>query len=141
MYKYLRRRAVSGVEILSELRKIRGKFRKDEGIYVFGRATLLGFNEYMVSTSPVYTDVFDLSPYRQKIIFYINNEDADVLVQPETSFTGSGPWVPMREEVTVSAGNAKFSVLNDYHPYVRFKLTAGSAPSHGYFYVAVFGIT
>lgn len=126
---------MSMVEVLNELRKIRGKFLKDEGIYVFSRPEVyVAVPEQRVSTTPVYTDVIDFTNHGGGRLFFVyNKEDVPVYVEFLTS-----PYPDLADEdfvsiktLRVDPNAARVGIMRDGHLYMKLKLYAESAPSTG----------
>jgi len=126
---------MSLVEILNELRKIRGKFLREEGIYIFARSELHTFPEYFVSTTPIETDVVDLSLFGgQKLFFLKNDQDVSVLVDFLAGYLPMGDFYTLRSDVNVPSGEIRVALLNERHPYMKLRMRSPSPPSKGRFY-------
>ena len=126
---------MSAVEILNELKRIRGKFLKDEGIYIFPKPDLHVLPEYFVSTTPIETDVIDLSNYGgQKLFFLKNDQDVSVLVDFLAGYLPTGDFYTLRSDVEVPANDMRVALLNERHLYVKLRMRASSPPTSGRFY-------
>jgi len=129
------------VEIISWLKKIHGKFLKDEGIYVVGKPQMVISSEYHLTVEPIETDVLDLSTMTKKIFFIVNEHDVDAYYVILSSYAPSGVFVPITSTRTVPAKNTKIGVMSkDVHRYIKIRAWTGNNPSEGYFAVVVIGI-
>ena len=122
------------VEIIHYLKKIVGKFMKDEGIYTFAKPTLaIILSEQQISVSEVWSDVLDLSLLGPKVFFIQNEQDVPVYVgfyvRPSPN---SIIEAPIREDILVDSGEIKIALLRDRFPACRLKFYAKSSPSEGY---------
>ena len=125
---------IDGVEIVHYLKKIAGKFMKEEGIYTFAKPTLaIILSEQQISTSEVWSDVLDLTLLGPKLFFIQNQQDVPIYVgfyvRPSPKSTIEAP---IREDILVDSGETKIALLKDRFPACRLKFYAKSSPSEGY---------
>ena len=132
---------MSLTEVLKELRKLRGKFLKDEGIYIVSKPFKHIIGPLTLSTGIYETETVDLSVARQKIIFFVNNHDADANVEVLSGYDMSGTFVSIAPTITVPANSAKIAIMSrDLHRYLKFKLSLVSPPSKGEFLIVILGV-
>lgn len=125
---------MSVVEVLHELRKIRGKFRKEEGISVFSMPKLVVFPEYTTSVTTVETDFVDLSDWSgPKIFLFDNEQDVDVYVNIYASAIVGGKAYPVKTDIRVPAESVRFGILRDKHLCIKMAFRSPSEPSSGKF--------
>jgi hypothetical protein len=123
------------VEIVHYLKKIAGKFMKDEGIYVFSKPTLaIILSEQQISVSEVWSDVIDTSLLGYKAFFIQNTQDVSIYVnvyaRPSLNSTIE---TPLRDQpFEVLPGETKLAIVNEKIPACRLKFYAGTPPSKGY---------
>ncbi|MCD6240375.1 hypothetical protein J7K27_02470 [Candidatus Bathyarchaeota archaeon] len=125
---------MSLVEVLHELKRIRGKFLKDEGIYIFSKPNLVLLPEYTTSVTPIETDFIDLSAWAGPKLFLFNNEqDVPVYVDVYACLFVGGKEYPIRTDIEVPANDFRFGILRDRHRIIKLKFRSPSEPSSGKF--------
>jgi len=129
---------VSAVEILSELRKIRGKFLRDEGIYIFPKPDILMLTPRQITTTPQLSDLLDFTAFGGlKLFFMYNTQDVPVFVDFLTSYSPTGEFIPIREGVEVPANGSKIGVLSERHVYMKLRMYTNENPTSGQFMVSI----
>lgn len=132
---------MSETEILVYLRKLLGKYRKVEGIYVFPKPMTIFTKEYTLSVNPVETEVLDLRDIPRKIFFLINKHDVNVYVDIMSSYSPTGDFVSVRENpIKVDSESIRLAVsVSDPLVYVKARMWTQLNPSKGYFTIIVLG--
>ena len=124
------------MEAVIYLKKILGKFLREEGIYIFGKSDVLTLPEVSVSIGPLESDVYDFSFYRgPKLIFFINGQNVDVYVDVLTAPTPTETFVPIRSDIRVPSGEARIAVTNGglAFKYLKFRYRTLTPSSEGVF--------
>lgn len=128
---------MSMVEVLNELRKIRGKFLKEEGIYIFSKPEVyIALAEQQISVTPYYTDLIDFTIYSGPRLFFIyNREDValnvDFLASPIPDLPDED-FINIKS-VVVEANSSKIGLMKfDKYIYMKLKLYTFEPPSKGY---------
>jgi len=130
---------VSLAEILGELRKIRGKYLKDEGIYVFAKPNIY-VATYNVSVGEIESEVIDFTNYTgAKIFFFYNRQDKPVYVNIYNSYAPEGKYYKLREnDIEVLPEEMKVAIATNQTPllYVKLKMYT-LEPSTGNFDIVI----
>lgn len=132
---------MSLARIENELRKIRGKFLRDEGIYVVGKPYTHVIGPLSLSTSVYETETVDLAHAKHKLIFLVNNHDADAKVDVLSGTGMTGTFVKIAPTITVPKQDARIALMNyDPHRYLKFNLSLTSPPTKGEFLIVILGV-
>ncbi len=125
---------ISLIEVVNELKKIRGKFLQDEGIYVFSKPALAVItNEQQITTSPWWSDAIDLSSLGFKMFYIENTEDVSVFVDfYSLPSLNSSIQAPIRTNVEVKPNDVVMAIMKDRHIAGKLRFYTTSPPSSGY---------
>ena len=122
-------------EIVIYLKKILGKYLREEGIYVFSKQNVLTLPQITVSIGPIESDVYGFTMYRgPKLFFFYNTQDVDVYVDILTAPSPSDTFVPIKSGIRVPSGEAKVAVTNGSTAfnYLKFRYSTLMPSSKGY---------
>ena len=132
---------MSETEILVYIKKLLGKYRRVEGIYVFPKPVTVFTSEYNLSVNPLETEVIDLSDLPRKMFFLINKHDTKAYVDIMAGYSITGEFKSIRSTpIEVDKDSIRLAVsVEDPLVYVKTRMWTAENPSRGYFTIIVVG--
>lgn len=89
-------------------------------------------DEAITDTNPHLSEISDERSYAQSVYYFVNTLNQSVNVQAQASYDKLFTDVfDVGAVIPVAAGEKKFETLSDRHTFIRFKVTAGIAPTSG----------
>ena len=120
-------------ELVTYIKKILGKFRKDEGIYTFSRPTLsIILSKQTISTTKVSSEDIDLSLLGFKMFFIRNTQDTNVYVDFHVKPSVGSELEAYIRTVEVPSNDVVLVLLTDRYPACKLYFYTTSAPTRGY---------
>lgn len=123
---------MSLVEVLNELRKIRGKYEKDVGIQTLSKFELNVLSyEQAVGTRRRRFGPVDCRGFPLKVLYVVNTQDVDVTIDVLHGPTDElASMFELRRGITVPAGRPRWGIVPEV-PFVTVEAVAAKEPTRG----------
>ena len=120
-------------ELVTYIKKILGKYRKDEGIYVFSKPALnIILSEKQITTTRYVTEDIDLNLYDFKLLFIENKQDVMVYVDFYVKPSIGSTMKALLRTIEVNPNDITIAIFNDRYPACNLEFYTTTAPTKGY---------